>query len=190
MILVARSSSLHGQEGKEADEALWVARAQDGDVDAFELIYRSYVGQIHALTRRMLVSRQDAEDVTQQVFVRAWQRLGSFRGEGPLGGWLRRIAFNLVADRHRIRQRAGGRTEGEGLDGIHQATAAASRVSDVAVDLERAVGRLPDGARQVLVLHDVEGLSHREIAELLGVSVGTSKTQLFRARRALKELLS
>ena len=183
MILVARGGSLIDSE---ENEARWIARALDGDLDAFELIYRRYVGQVHGLSRRLLVNQQDAEDVTQQVFVRAWQRLGSYRGDGPLGGWLRRITLHLVADRHR----ASVRQESESLEETREEVAADLRVSDVAVDLERAVDRLPDGSRHVLVLHDVEGLTHREIAELLGVSIGTSKTQLFRARRALKELLS
>ena len=185
MILVARASSVAGPAGD--DEQLLVARAAGGDVEAFEVIYRRHVGKIHALNWRLVSSEQEAEDVTQQVFVRAWQRLDSYRGDGPLGGWLRRIAFNLAADRHRARFR---QPEEDSAVEPREPAAAPDRVSDVVMDLERAVRSLPEGPRQVLVLHDIEGLTHREMAELLGVSTGTTKTQLFRARQALREWLS
>ena len=169
-----------------ADESRWLCKARDGDLEAFEQLYRRYADEVYGACRRLLGSSEDAEDMTQRVFVRAWRRLGSFRGESRLGGWLRRIAVNLIIDERRAHWYDELMAPS---DAIELANVSPGRTSEAAIDLERAIRSLPAGPRRVLVLHDVEGFTHREIGKLLGISVGTTKTQLFRARRALKEYL-
>lgn len=165
-----------------------VPLAQGGDVRAFERIYRRHVGRIHALTRRML-DADLAEEVTQDVFVRAWEKLGTFRAEASFGTWLHRVAVNVVLAR---RKKLGIQRERYAADGETAMTRFSGRVDrpDLTVDFEAAVETLPPGARQVFVLHDVEGYKHREIAELLGVTSGTTKAQLHRARMMLRAHLS
>jgi RNA polymerase sigma-70 factor (ECF subfamily) len=170
-----------------ADAALseLLARAQAGDESAFERLYREHVGRVYALCLRMLADEPAAHERTQDVFVRAWERLASFRGESAFSTWLHRLAVNevLMWLRARGRLREDSLSEGEGL------TAATTTDPGARLDLERAVAALPPGARRVLVLHDIEGFEHAEIAELLGIAEGTSKAQLFRARRLLREML-
>jgi len=165
-----------------------VPLAQGGDVQAFERLYRRHVGRIHALTRRML-DADLAEEVTQDVFVRAWEKLGTFRGDASFGTWLHRVAVNVVLAR---RKKLGIQRERYTGDGETMLTRFSGRVDrpDLAVDFEAAVETLPPGARQVFVLHDVEGYKHREIAELLGVTSGTTKAQLHRARMMLRAHLT
>lgn len=161
-----------------------VRRAAGGDHEAFERLYRSQVGRVHALARRM-VGDDVAEDLTQEVFIRAWQKLGSFRGDAQFGTWLHRLAVNhMLTRREALRRREGHRATGEGT--LDRLTAPLRRSSAEAMDLEVAIGRLPEGARQVFVLYDVEGYGHDEIAEAMSISVGTSKSQLHRARMLLR----
>ena len=138
-------------------------RAQAGDDSAFEQLYREHVGRVYALCLRMSADAVAARELTQDVFVRAWERLDSFRGESAFASWLHRLAVPPAATR----------------DG--------SPV--LRLDLEAAVAALPPGARRVLVLHDIEGYEHAEIGKLLGIAEGTSKAHLFRARRLLREVL-
>ena len=163
-----------------------MALAASGDTSAFERIYRSHVARIHSLVRRMLGSG-DADEVTQDVFVRAWQKLHTFRGEAAFGTWLHRLAVNVVIERRRSaavwRERL---TDDE--TAIEAAAAPPARV-DIALDFEQAIDRLPPGAREILVLHDVEGYKHREIASLLDITSGTSKRQLHRARLLMRRHL-
>ncbi len=171
-----------------------VFRAKDGDVAAFEELYRSHVGRVYALCLRMHAHREDAEDSTQEVFVRAWQRIGGFEGRSAFSTWLHRLAVNVVLDRKRSLKRrlaevpASGGDEAES-DPISRHPARAVEPG-LGLDLERAIATLPDGARLAFVLHDVEGFKHREIAEITGTAEGTSKAQLHRARRLLREALS
>lgn len=160
-----------------------VALAQSGDVQAFERLYRAHVARIHSLARRML-GPDDADEATQDAFVRAWEKLGTFRGEAAFGTWLHRLAINAFLGRRAVR----GRERQRLADGDEAFATLASRRGSVELrmDVEQAVGRLPPGAREVFVLHDVEGFKHREIAAMLGVTEGTSKAQLHRARMALR----
>ena len=161
-----------------------VARAAAGDVRAFERLYSAHLPRVHSLVRRMTAGR-DSDEVTQDVFVRLWQKIGSFRGDSAFSTWLHRLAVNVVIERFRgdaiRRQRIH---EGEF---IFERLAAPQRSGDLSMDFESALGKLPDGAREVFVLHDVEGYKHHEIATLLGVSPGTSKAQLHRARMMLRK---
>jgi RNA polymerase sigma-70 factor, ECF subfamily len=163
-----------------------VALAAAGDASAFERLYRTHVARIHSLTRRML-GTHEADEVTQDIFVRTWQKLGQFRGESAFSTWLHRLAVNVVIERRRTfainRERMS-----DDPTALDFATVAPAR-SDLAVDFEHAIERLPAGAREILVLHDVEGYKHREIASMLGIATGTSKRQLHRARMLMRRYL-
>jgi RNA polymerase sigma-70 factor (ECF subfamily) len=169
------------------DETTEVTLAQGGDGRAFERLYRRHATRVHSLVRRM-VPDDDAEELTQDVFVRAWQKLGTFRGDAAFGTWLHRLAVNLMLER---RHQLGTRRKRYEDDDATLALVPARRdTPEAAMDLEGAMTRLPDGAREVFVLHDVEGYRHEEIAEMLGIAAGTSKSQLHRARMALRAHLT
>jgi RNA polymerase sigma-70 factor (ECF subfamily) len=163
-----------------------VALAAGGDPSAFERVYRAHVGKIHSLTRRMLGSHE-ADEVTQDIFVRTWQKLGQFRGESAFGTWLHRLAINVVIEKRRsfAIQRERMSDDPAVLD---LATVAPAR-ADLTVDFEHAIEQLPPGAREIFVLHDIEGYKHREIAERLEIATGTSKRQLHRARMLMRKHL-
>jgi len=163
-----------------------VSLAAQGDRRAFERLYRGHVARIHSLARRM-VGYDEAHEITQDVFVRAWEKLGTFRGESAFGTWLYRLAVNVMLGRRA--KLAIQRTRHGGNDEVLDLVAARPTHPDLGLDFERAIGRLPEGARQVFVLHDVEGFKHQEIARMLGVTSGTSKAQLHRARMMLRHSL-
>jgi RNA polymerase sigma-70 factor, ECF subfamily len=172
-----------------------VTRAQRGDVDAFGELYRDHAGRVFALCLRMSGDHRRAEELMQDVFVRAWERLGSFRGDASFGSWLHRLTVNVVLAGARTDRRRDARvTLAEDLAAAEEgaARAAQGRPFDPAlgIDLERAIAALPPGARTAFVLHDVEGFSHAEIAELSGLAQGTIRAQLHRARRLLMEALA
>jgi RNA polymerase sigma-70 factor, ECF subfamily len=170
------------RSGIETDVAL----AAGGDASAFERLYRSHVARIHSLTRRML-SSHDADEVTQDIFVRTWQKLGQFRGDAAFSTWLHRLAVNVVIERRRTFAIQRGRMSDDpsALDAVTVAPARA----DLTVDFEHAIDQLPAGAREIFVLHDVEGYKHREIAAMLDIATGTSKRQLHRARMLMRRHL-
>jgi RNA polymerase sigma-70 factor, ECF subfamily len=163
-----------------------VQQAANGDVRAFEELYRIHLPRVHSLVRRMTGGR-DVDELTQDVFVRVWQKLGSFRGESAFGTWLHRLAVNVVIERFRTetlrRQRYHDGEE------IFEVLPARGSSGDLSMDFEAALTKLPDGAREIFVLHDVEGYKHKEIADLLEISAGTSKAQLHRARMMLRRHL-
>jgi RNA polymerase sigma-70 factor (ECF subfamily) len=162
-----------------------VRRAQDGDAAAFECLYREHAGRVYALCLRLTADPARAEELTQDVFVRAWERLRTYRGASAFGSWLHRLAVNVVFGQAR---RLARRRR-------HEEAASAQRADPwldpaLHLDLEGAIAALPPGARAVFVLHDVEGFDHAEIARLAGIAEGTSKAQLHRARRLLREYLT
>ena len=163
-----------------------VRRAQQGDVEAFESIYRTHAPPIYALCRRMIGDEHEARDLVQDVFVRAWQRLPTFRGQSALATWMHRLAVNVVLEQMRSTRRDVARFI---EDADHDSFSARPTSPDERMDLDRAINRLPAGARTVFVLHDVHGYSHDEIAQMTGIAAGTARAQLFRARRALMRLL-
>jgi RNA polymerase sigma-70 factor (ECF subfamily) len=169
--------------GGELDDA---RRAATGDHAAFERLYRDHVARIHSLARRM-VGTEDADEATQEVFVRAWEKLGSFRGDAAFGTWLHRLAINHLLGRRGARGRERGRMREDPV--AIETAGAPSRDVHLRLDFEAAIVRLPTGAREVFVLHDVEGFKHQEIAARLGVTEGTSKAQLHRARMSLRRYL-
>ena len=174
-------------ESVPAAEALSdVARAAAGDARAFETIYRTHLPRVHSLVRRMTAGR-DADELTQDVFVRLWQKLGTFRGDSSFTTWLHRLAVNVVIERFRTDQVRRARLH-DGED-IFEMLAGPAQMRDLGMDFEAALEKLPDGAREIFVLHDVEGYKHHEIATLLEISAGTSKAQLHRARMMLRKHL-
>lgn len=180
-----------GEARRDDKTAAYVARAQAGDREAFEHIYRMHVGRVYSICARMSGDRSVAEELTQDVFVRAWQKLGLFRGESAFSTWLHRLAVNVVLSARKA-QRARQRWSHEDAQedgGIPDRLASSSHSPAVAMDLETAIAQLPRGARQVFVLHDIEGYKHEEIAAMLGITVGGSKSQLHRARLLLREAL-
>jgi RNA polymerase sigma-70 factor (ECF subfamily) len=164
-----------------------VAQARAGDEGAFERLYRCHVGRIHGLARRM-AGFDAADELTQDVFIRAWEKLDSFRGDSQFGTWLYRLAVNVIIERRRSAARRGWFEVDEG-EAVIEREGVAPTDGVTAMDLRAAVERLPEGARQVFVLHDVEGYKHHEIGKLLGIAVGTSKGQLHRARLMLRTCL-
>jgi RNA polymerase sigma-70 factor (ECF subfamily) len=169
------------------DDAALVRRSLDGDMGAFEELYRGHVGRVHgAILRLVGMDRGRAEDLTQDAFVRAWQKLSSFRHESAFSTWLYRLGVNTALMDLR------GRRDAKETDIEDLELAAGGDVPFCAGergDLERAVSALPPRARAVLVLHDVEGWKHEEIATELGMAVGSSKAQLHRARGLLRNAL-
>ena len=166
-----------------------IARAQAGDEQAFAAIYAAHSGRVYALALRLTSDPAAAGELLQDVFVRAWERLETFRGDSALGSWLHRLTVNLALTGRRTEvrrlQRVGDASELPPDGGV--APRAGQPGEDL--DLERAIAALPAGARTVFVLHDVEGYTHEEIARSAGIAIGTSKAQLFRARRLLREAL-
>jgi RNA polymerase sigma-70 factor (ECF subfamily) len=156
-------------------------------VRAFEALYRTHLPRVHSLVRRMTAGR-DADELTQDVFVRVWQKLGTFRGEASFTTWLHRLTVNVVIERFRTDQARRARLA-DG-DAIFETMAAPRATRDLGMDFESALEHLPDGAREIFVLHDVEGYKHHEIATLLEISAGTSKAQLHRARMILRKHLT
>lgn len=164
-----------------------VALAARGDTRAFARLYEEHKGRVMAIARRM-AGPEHAAELTQDVFVRAWSKLGTFRGDARFSTWLHRLAVNLILSR-----RASWATERArflGTEDTLESLAARPAGRDWSVDLERAVDLLPDGARTVFVLHDIEGWKHEEIARALGVTSGTTKAQLHRARMLLRRTLA
>ena len=169
-----------------------VARAQAGDQTAFRELYRQHAGRVYALCLRLTGDARDAEERTQDVFVRLWDKLRSFRGESAFSSWLHRLAVNVVLNERRTTKRREQRVAlAEDPDEMAGAQHAAPlhQTQGLSIDLERAIAELPDGAREVFVLFDIEGYGHAEIAQLVGIAEGTSKAQLFRARQLLREKL-
>lgn len=171
------------------DDRLLVKRAQRGDVRAFEALYRSHVGRVFALCWRLCGDRTLAEDLCQETFVNAWSGLPSFRGKAAFATWIHRVAVNAVLG-HRRWSESRDDLRAEDLSTVEPFSASTrDGLSTGELDLERAIAGLPEGARAVFVLHDVEGYRHREISEMTGIAVGTSKAHLHRARRLLREAL-
>ena len=175
---------------KHDDEASLVDAARQGDIAAFESLYRANRNRIYGLVWRICGGDVSlAEDLLQESFVRAWQKLDSFRGESRFGTWLHRLSANVALSDRRTRVR---RVRNEVvMEESVERTAVGDRdvFADKRMDLERAITRLPERARTVLVLFDIEGYRHAEISKMTGMAVGSSKAQLHRARKLLREEL-
>lgn len=164
-----------------------VMAAARGDRGAFERVYRAHADRVYSLCVRMLGDRVLADEVTQDVFVRVWQKLPGFRGEAAFTTWLHRVAVNVILSRRKSSGVQQGRQADE--DALDAAPSRPVAVGD-RLDLEQAIAGLPNGARRVFVLHDVEGFTHEEIGVQLGITPGGSKAQLHRARMLLRAALT
>ena len=185
-----------------------VQRAQAGDVEAFEALYREYYPRIYALALRMLRDGRLAEELSVEIFARAWESLGSFRGKSAFGTWLHRLGVNQILNYLRTEKRRHARitivadlAEGpDARDAPHEPTErldmdayardVARAMPDTRIDLERAIAALPDRAREALILHHVEGYKYREIADLMGTKIGTVKAQIHRACAMIREAMA
>lgn len=168
-------------------EAALVARARGGDSRAFEALYREHVDRVYGLCLRMTGNVGEAEDCTQEAFIKAWDKLGKFRGDSAFGTWMHRIAVNAVLGRIRKSKR-----EQDRIQVVAETTTSPTSIGDSGElrDLSDAIDRLPEGARHVFVLNAVYGYSHQESSDMLGIAVGTTKAQLHRARRLLAQQLT
>ena len=171
-------------------DAVLVRAASGGDPRAFEQLYRRHVRRIHGLCRHLCGDAARADTATQDAFVRAWEKLGTFRGEALFATWLHRLTVHVVLGEQRVLKRWVTFEDPAEFDALDHAPVDRphERTAD-RMDLEAALAKLPKGARTVLLLHDVEGYKHEEIAEATGIAVGTSKAQLHRARKLMKEWL-
>lgn len=180
---LTKESPPAGVDADRFDAAL----AAKGDAVAFERLYRRHSARMHSLARRML-NADAADEVTQDVFVRAWRKLSQFRGESSFSTWLHRLAINVILARRADLAKQHGRFTNDDIALEH--VQARGVEHETRMDFETALAKLPDGAREVFVLHDIEGYKHEEIAALLGVTAGTSKSQLHRARMVLRDSLA
>ncbi len=188
----AEASTTTTEKGTEPTDFELAQRSAAGDTDAFEQIYRRHFRRVYALSLRMLSDPVQAEDMTQEVFVQLFNKIGSFRGESAFTTWLHRMTVNLILMYFR---KASTRSElltdeGETPVQIVHGTEKPDRMPVVdRIALETAISELPPGYRSVFVLHDVEGYEHDEIAKMLNIAAGTSKSQLHKARLKLRQLL-
>lgn len=180
-----------GEVGTAKDVEL-TKMATGGDMAAFEEIYKRHHRRVYSICLRMLQNTSEAEDLTQDVFIQLYRKIGSFRGDSAFTTWLHRMTVNQVLMHFRKRTVRYEKTtdEGETPDQVVTGTADPGRMRIVdKIALENAITQLPDGYKNVFVLHDVEGFEHEEVARILGCSVGTSKSQLHKARLKLQKLL-
>ena len=175
-----------------SEERSLVAAAARGEMRAFETLYRRHASRVHGVIARLVGGHgARAEDLTQEAFVRAWQALPAFRFESAFSTWLHRLAVNTALMELRSR-RSRPQDEGDSDEEVFEligSADSAGHTTALSMDLERAVASLPPRARAVLVLYDVEGWKHEEIAAELGMAVGSSKAQLHRARNLLRDRL-
>jgi RNA polymerase sigma-70 factor (ECF subfamily) len=200
----------HSEQGVKVDEVTFTAepapvidvalakdielakRAAGGDMASFEEIYRRHHRRVYSICLRMLQNTSEAEDLTQDVFIQLYRKIGSFRGDSAFTTWLHRMTVNQVLMHFRKRTVKYEKTTEEGETPVQIVSGTANpdrmRVVDK-IALDSAIDQLPTGYKNVFVLHDVEGFEHEEVAKILGCSVGTSKSQLHKARLKLQKLL-
>ena len=177
---------------RPAEMAL-VQRCRRGDLGAFEELYRTHAAKLYGLVLRMVGNPADAEDLLQEIFLSAHRKLESFRGESALGTWLYRLATNQCLDHLRSRAARTGQVTDTLDDELGLPAPGGRGIAEQTVtkmDLERALAQLPEGCRAAFLLHDVQGLEHREVADALGIAEGTSKSQVHKARLRLRAILS
>jgi len=168
------------------DESALIRRAQRSDSRAFEALYKMHVDKVYGVCLRMTGNVSEAEDSTQDAFIQAWKKMDKFRGDSAFSTWLHRIAVNSVLSRIRKAKR-----EQDRIMAVSDTAVPTVTTGDVGElrDLSEAVDRLPQGARNVFVLHAIYGYSHDETGDMLGIAAGTSKAQLHRAKRLLAQQL-
>jgi RNA polymerase sigma-70 factor (ECF subfamily) len=187
-----RASASDGAIHLDTSDIELCKMASEGSLAAFEVIYQRYHRRTYSLTLRMTGSQTEAEDLTQEVFIQLFRKIGSFRGDSAFSTWLHRMTVNQVLMHFRKRSFKNEKTTEEGEVPEQTVTGSANPNKMAVVDriaLKNAIGELPRGYKNVFVLHDVEGFEHEEVARMLGISVGTSKSQLHKARLKLRGLL-
>jgi RNA polymerase sigma-70 factor (ECF subfamily) len=183
--MAAASSAIRVEMADSNDVALAAA----GDRLAFERLYRTHANRVYSICTRMSGSRVKGEELTQDVFVRTWEKLPQFRGESAFSTWLHRLAVNVVLNARKTEGKQDARTEQSDVDDDRRDEMSRAPLHIERMDLKDAISKLPQGARKVFVLHDIEGYKHEEIAEMMGITSGGSKAQLHRARLLLREAL-
>jgi RNA polymerase sigma-70 factor, ECF subfamily len=182
-------------QGNRLSEAEAIERAKQGDEEAFEVLYHLHKRRVYSLCLRMTANTAAAEDLTQEAFLQLFRKIATFRGESAFSTWLHRMAVNVVLMQLRkkglplISLEETMETEEESPKKEPGAEDVRLAGSLNRLQLEQAIGDLPPGYRMVFLLHDVEGYEHNEIAEMVGCSIGNSKSQLHKARMKLRELL-
>ncbi|MGI8996945.1 MAG: RNA polymerase sigma factor [Pyrinomonadaceae bacterium] len=184
-------SASEDKTGEPTDYEL-AQRSAAGDMEAFEELYRRHFRRVYALCLRMLGNPTEAEDLTQETFIQLYNKIGSFRGDSQFTTWLHRMTVNQVLMHFRRRKSRPEFTTPEGETPVQIVRGTENPNAMPVVDritLENSISQLPPGYRSVFVLHDVEGYDHGEIAGMLGISVGTSKSQLHKARLKMRNLI-
>jgi RNA polymerase sigma-70 factor (ECF subfamily) len=183
------------RQGDKLSEAEAIERAKQGDAEAFEVLYNLHKRRVYSLCLRMTANAAEAEDLTQEAFMQLFRKIATFRGESAFSTWLHRMAVNVVLMQLRKKGLAVVPLEDD-IETEEETPKKDFGAQDLALEgsidrlrLENAIGRLPPGYRSIFVLHDVEGYEHNEIAEIIGCSIGNSKSQLHKARMKLRELL-
>ena len=173
-------------ENAQAAEKALIKKAQRSDARAFEALYKLHIDRVYGICLRMTGNVSEAEDCAQEAFIQAWNKMDKFRGDSAFSTWLHRIAVNSVLGRIRKAKREQDRITA--VSDTASPTVAMGETGELK-DLSEAVNRLPEGARNVFVLHAIYGYSHDEAGEMLGIATGTSKAQLHRAKRLLAQQL-
>ena len=166
--------------------------AADGNLEAFEMLYKKYHRRAFSLCLRMTNNVTEAEDLTQEAFIQLFRKVGSFRGDSAFTTWFHRLTVNQVLMYYRKKSNKNEKTteDGELPEKVNRSKKYQASMPILSnMDLKKAIAELPPGYRSVFVLHDVEGFEHSEVARLLGISIGTSKSQLHKARLKLRGLL-
>lgn len=169
------------------DETMLITRIKQNDIQAFEELYRLHSGRVFALCIRLTGNKAQAEEFAQDAFVRAWQKIRTFRGESSFSSWLYRLSTNVVLSH--LRKKQLRLINIEEIDERHNPVDKQLDTGTI-IDMEQAISQLPTGARTIFVLHDIEGYQHNEIADMTGLATGTSKAQLHRARKLLQGWLT
>jgi RNA polymerase sigma-70 factor (ECF subfamily) len=169
-------------------------KAAAGDMDAFEEVYWKYYRRVFGVCQRMTKNASEAEDLTQQVFIQVFRKIGSFRGDSAFSTWLHRLTVNLVLMHFRRRHWQKEQTTDDGVLPEKALMSGGKKLGGNQVVrrilIDEAINKLPKGYRRIVILHDVCGFEHEEIASMLNCASGTSKSQLFKARRKLRKLLA
>jgi len=173
-------------EQKRMDNEL-VQRCKAGDVKAYEELYKLYGNKLFGLCLRMSGNRGEAEDLMQEIFVILIKKINAFRGDAKFSTWLYRVAVNTCISH--LRKRKGTKVDIEDHVTNPAMTTRPDPLAQRAA-LKKAISELPEGYRTAVVMHDIQGFNHKEIAEILGITEGASKSQLFKARRKLREMIS
>jgi RNA polymerase sigma factor (sigma-70 family) len=183
--MIAMKPLMHKEDYTEEE---LVMQAKGGSHPAFEALYRMHLRRVYGICMRILADRSRAEEATQKIFIQAWIKLRSFRGEGRFASWLYRLSVNMIFDELRLIQtKRKAESEGEAMETVM--ASGPESIRNLRLDINSAIDSLPRQARIIFMMHDVAGFTHEEIAEAMRLAAGTRKTQLSRARGILREAL-